>query len=64
MAEGDDQLTLRTREQGAQKLFIDTAKISVEKWEPSFGQENWAAICLALYQSIEAKEWREECIRR
>ena len=36
VVERDDPLTLRSKEQGTQKLFIGTAKITFGKMEPDF----------------------------
>ena len=55
VVEGEDVLTLHPEERGSQKLFVDTSRIPKEKWGPPLMQEDWVALCQALYQSIRRK---------
>ena len=49
---GDEELTLHGNDSGTQQPFIKkTTKIQANKWEPPFGEDDWAAIGQALYQS-------------
>ena len=44
-----DVLTLCPEETGAHRLFVDTPKISGEKWRPPLMEEDWIVLCQALY---------------
>ena len=56
VVEGDEELTLRGNDCGTQQLLVNTARIQANKWRPPFGQDDWAAICQALYQ---CGAWRD-----
>ena len=53
--EGDEELTLRGNDCGTHHL-TNTARIQAGKRAPPFGQDDWAAICQALYQ---CGAWRD-----
>ena len=59
VTEGDNVLTLRLDELGAQKLFVDTSKAPAGQWRPPLVEEDWVVPCQALYQAIGGWEWRD-----
>ena len=70
--EGADELTLRAKEVGSRRTFIDTKHTyQVERWEPPLVDADWHAFCQAVCKGIEGKEWEacctitaESCFRR
>ena len=54
--EGADELTLRAKEEGARRTFIDTSKMEKQRWGPLLVDADWHAVCQA-YQGIEGPEW-------
>ena len=55
--EGADELTLRAHEEGALRSFIDTTNVGDKRWEPPLVDEDWHAICQAIYMGVEGAEW-------
>ena len=58
MIEGHEVITLRRKEQGTQKLFVDTPKTQAANWGSPVMEENWVGLCQALYTAIGVEGWR------
>ena len=54
---GADELTLRAEEEGMLRTFIDTTDVGDNYWKPPLVDEDWHAICQAIFQSVEGPEW-------
>ena len=55
--EGADEPTLREHEEGALRSFIDTTNVGNKRlWTPLV-DEDWRAICQAIFQVVEGAEW-------
>ena len=55
--EGPDELTLRAEQAGVSRTFIDTTYVADFKWRPPLVDEDWHAICQAIFQAVEGPEW-------
>ena len=56
--EGVDQVTLRRGEAGMLRTFIDTVQVEAGRWEPPLADEDWHAICHAIYKGVDGAEWQ------
>ena len=57
--EGADELPLRAHEEGHLRSFIDTTNVGDKKrWELPLVDEDWHAICWAVYNGVEGPEWQ------
>ena len=52
------ELMLREGEEGMQRSFINTAKVEAGRWGPPLVDEDWHAVCQAIYKAVEGVEWR------
>ena len=55
--EGAEELTLRRGEEGGLRTFIDTTTEGDSRWGPPLVDEDWHAICQAIFKDIEGEEW-------
>ena len=55
--EGPDEFTLRAQEEGAVRSFIDVTNVGDKRWGPSLVDDDWLAICQAIYKGVEGPEW-------
>ena len=56
--EGADEQTLRADGEGALRTFIDTTNVGDKKrWEPPLVDEDWHAVCQAIFQGVEGSQW-------
>ena len=51
-----DDLTRRRGEECVPHLFINTIHVS-RSWEPPLVDEDWHAVCQAIYKGIKGKAW-------
>ena len=62
--EGAVELTLRADEEGAVRTFIDTTNVGDKKrWGSPLVDEDWHAICQAIYGGVEVAEWETTCCK-
>ena len=54
---GRKELTLRAEEEGVNRTFIDTTNAGNLRWGPPLVDEDWHAICQAIFQAVEGLEW-------
>ena len=54
--EGVGELTLREGEEGVQRSFIDTTNAGDSRWRPPLEDEDWDAVCQAIYKGVEGAE--------
>ena len=54
--EGVDELTLREGEEGMQRSFIDTTNPGDSRWRSPLEDEDWDAVCQAIYKGVEGAE--------
>ena len=59
--EGADELTLRPEEEGMLRTFIDTTEVGDSRWGPPLVDEDWHAICQAIFQGVEGSGWEIVC---
>ena len=57
LREGVDELTLREGEEGLLRTCVDPTKVKVDRWGPSLVDEEWHAVCQAIYKRVEGAEW-------
>ena len=50
------ELTLRAEEAGLLRTFTDTTGVGESGWEPPLVDEDWHAICQAIFQGVEGSE--------
>ena len=55
--EGAETLNLRAHEEGVLRIFIDTTKVRSKRWRPPPVEEDWHAVCQAIFQGVEGPEW-------
>ena len=58
--EGADELTLRATlraEGGVLRTFSDTTDVGDSRWGSPLVDEDWHAICQAIFQGVEGSEW-------
>ena len=55
--EGADELTLRTGQEGMLRTLIVTKDVEDSRWRPPLVDEDWHAICQAIFQGTEGSEW-------
>ena len=60
--EGIDELTLGKEEEGMLRSFVDTTAVR-DRWGPHLVDEDWHAICQAIFKGVEGAEW-EDHVRR
>ena len=44
---------------GVQKDFVDTTKMDNHRWRPPLVDEDWHALCQAVYVGVDQAEWLE-----
>ena len=54
---GAEELTLRRGEAGGLRTFIDTTNVGDNRWRQLLLDEDWHAICQAIYKGTEGEEW-------
>ena len=59
--EGADELTLRAEEAGMLRTFMDTTDVGDSRWVPPLVDEDWHAICQAVFQGVDGSEWEAMC---
>ena len=47
-----NDFTLREGEEGTLRSFINTATVGASRWEPPLVDEDWHAICHAIYKGV------------
>ena len=43
--------------EGVRRTFIDTSKVEEQRWGPPLVDADWHALCQAICEGIEGKEW-------
>ena len=55
--EGADELTLRgEEEEGMLRTFVDTTNVGDSRWEPPPVDEDWHAMCQAMFAGVEGPD--------
>ena len=60
--ESPDELTIRAKEVGTWKTYINVDHIEKERWVLTLVDYDWYAFCQALYKGIQGEDW-EICMR-
>ena len=60
---GVGELTLRTGEAGTLHTFINTANVGAGRWRPPLVDEDWHAVCQAIYKGVEGAAWEKLCCK-
>ena len=55
--EGPDELTIRAKEVGTWKTYINVDHIEKERWVLTLVDYDWYAFCQALYKGIQGEDW-------
>ena len=55
--EGANELTLRRDEEGMLRTFVNTTNVKDSLWEPTLVNEDWQAVCQAIYKGVNGLDW-------
>ena len=45
------------------RTFIDTTDVGDSGWGPPLIDEDWHAICQAIFQGVEGSQWEDMCCK-
>ena len=57
---GAGELALRREEEGMLRTFVDTTDVGDSRWGPPLVDEDWHAICKAIFKGVEGEGVGEE----
>ena len=60
VAEENEVVSLRREDFGAQELIVSTTQIPRNLSRPPLVEQDWVAICQALYQGTETVDWEDK----
>ena len=58
LREGADELIMRREEEGMLRTFIDTSNVRDNRWGPPLVDEDWHALCQAIFNGVEERNGR------
>ena len=59
--EGVDDVRLRADEEGVLRTFINTTNVGNKRWSPPLVDEDWHALCQAMFHGVEGPEEAMSC---